>query len=117
MVGLSTTALILGTATVEKSTLTLFVTAALVDLHVALLTIDTSIVLAPVTKVGLVTLFNVNVDPVPIAVLPLIVHAYIGVVPPLVGVAVKVIFAPEHIDVAFATKETEGGSVGLTVTS
>ena len=46
---------------------------------------------------------------------PLTFHWYEGVVPPLVGVAVKVTLAPEQIVVAVAPTLTLAGKFGLTV--
>ena len=39
---------------------------------------------------------------------PLIIHWYVGLVPPLVGVAVNVTDPPAHIEVVFAVIDTDG---------
>jgi hypothetical protein len=73
-----------------------------VVVHVALLVMIT-VTISPLANVLLVyvSLF------VP-ALLPLICHWYDGVVPPSVGVAVKVTLAPRQIDVWLAATDTEG---------
>lgn len=58
----------------------------------------------------------VNVGELVPAGKPLTVHAYTGVAPPLVGVAVKVTLCPWQIAPAgFAATVTDGATTGLTV--
>ena len=61
-----------------------------------------------------------NVDELKVGLLvptfaPFTFHWYVGVVPPLVGVAVKVTGVPGHIVVADADTVTEGTGAGVTV--
>jgi tetrahydromethanopterin S-methyltransferase subunit E len=49
------------------------------------------------------------------ALVPFTFHWYVGVVPPLVGVAVNVTLVPEHIVVADADTDTLAGKFGFTV--
>lgn len=63
-------------------------------------------------------LFNVVVVNVALLVpwlLPFTFHWYVGVAPPLTGVAVKVTLAPAHIVVALALMLTLGVTLGVTV--
>jgi hypothetical protein len=64
--------------------------------------------------VNVVEVYVVELDP---TLVPFTFHWYEGVVPPLVGVAVKVTEVPEQMVVAVAAIETLAVRVGLTFTS
>ena len=73
----------------------------------------TTFTLSPLAKVDAVnTLLFVP------AFTPFTIHWYVGVVPPLVGVAVKVTEPPEHIDTVVGVIDTDGVTLPtVTVTS
>jgi hypothetical protein len=65
-------------------------------------------VIVTLTWSPLASVVDTNVGELEPAVTPLIFHWYVGVLPPLVGVAVNVTLPPEQIDVDEALIETEG---------
>ena len=90
-------------------------TTAVVVIVIALLVAVTGFAQGSLLLIVTVTispLFKVVVvkveDVCPATFTPLIFHWYVGVVPPLVGVAVKVTEPPVHIEVVLEAIETEG---------
>jgi hypothetical protein len=102
--------LTLGVTAVVTVIVTALLVAVAVDAHVALLVI-TTVIASPF--VGEVNAYVADVAPVMFT--PFFFHWYVGVVPPLVGVAVKFTAVPEHTVVLFAAILTLGVTAVVTV--